>query len=238
MKLVADCHSHTLASGHAYSTIREYAEEASIKGLELIAITDHAPKMPGSAHEYYFHNLKVVPDFLYDVEVLKGIEANLIGFEGQTDTTEIPLEGFDVVIVSHHIPCLKPGSAEENTKAIIAAMNNKFVNIIGHPDDSRVPVVYDELARAAAENGVLLELNNSSLRPISFRANAEDNYLRLFEACTKYKAHLVVNSDSHIHTDIGDFQEALDLIRKTGLSKDLIVNLTTERLKKHLFQRR
>ena len=36
MKLVADCHFHTISSGHAYSTINEYAKEASDKGLELI----------------------------------------------------------------------------------------------------------------------------------------------------------------------------------------------------------
>ena len=48
MKILADTHSHTLASGHAYSTITEMAEAAAAKGLEVLALTEHAPKMPGT----------------------------------------------------------------------------------------------------------------------------------------------------------------------------------------------
>ena len=46
MKIVLDTHAHTLASGHAYNTIREMAKAAADKGLEAIALTDHAPDMP------------------------------------------------------------------------------------------------------------------------------------------------------------------------------------------------
>ena len=41
-------HSHTLASGHAYSTIKEMAAAAEAKGLKALALTEHAPKMPVS----------------------------------------------------------------------------------------------------------------------------------------------------------------------------------------------
>ena len=50
MKIEIDTHSHTLASGHAYNTIREMAQAASEKGLKALAITEHAPKMLGSSH--------------------------------------------------------------------------------------------------------------------------------------------------------------------------------------------
>ena len=43
MKLIADTHSHTLASGHAYSTIREMVRAAFEKGMEAFAITEHGP---------------------------------------------------------------------------------------------------------------------------------------------------------------------------------------------------
>ena len=45
---VMDLHTHTVASGHAYCTLREMAKAASDKGLELLGITEHAPKMPGT----------------------------------------------------------------------------------------------------------------------------------------------------------------------------------------------
>lgn len=44
MKLIADTHSHTLASGHAYSTIREMVRAAFEKGMEAFAITEHGQK--------------------------------------------------------------------------------------------------------------------------------------------------------------------------------------------------
>ena len=43
MRDVLDTHTHTLASGHAYSTIRENVRAAAERGLDLIAITEHAP---------------------------------------------------------------------------------------------------------------------------------------------------------------------------------------------------
>ena len=53
MKYVADMHTHTLASGHAYNTINEMIRAASEKKLEIIGITEHAPAMPGSTNVYY-----------------------------------------------------------------------------------------------------------------------------------------------------------------------------------------
>ena len=47
MRFVLDTHCHTIASGHAYSTLSELVQAASKKGLELIAITEHGPSMPG-----------------------------------------------------------------------------------------------------------------------------------------------------------------------------------------------
>lgn len=51
---ILDAHCHTISSGHAYSTVTECAKAASEKGLKLIAITDHAPKMPGSCGFLHF----------------------------------------------------------------------------------------------------------------------------------------------------------------------------------------
>ena len=48
-KYTIDTHTHTLVSGHAYNTIDEMAAYAFQTGVTHLAITDHAPKMPGSA---------------------------------------------------------------------------------------------------------------------------------------------------------------------------------------------
>ena len=56
MKDLLDVHTHTIASGHAYSTLREMIEAAKRRGLSLIGISEHGPRMEGSCPEIYFCN--------------------------------------------------------------------------------------------------------------------------------------------------------------------------------------
>lgn len=234
MKLLCDCHSHTLASGHAYSTVREYAEEAWKKGLRLIATTDHAPSMPGGPHMFHFHNLRVLPRSMYGVEILRGVEANILDYDGAIDMAPEDMAFLDLVIASVHLPCYKVGSRDENTRALVRAMANPRVQVIGHPDDGRIPLDYEELARQAAAAGVLLEVNNSSLLPNAYRQNAAGNYLSLLEACMRHGTRVIVNSDAHVHLDIGNFDAAWELLVRTGFPVDLVANASPERLKSML----
>ena len=105
MKYVLDTHCHTTASGHAYSSITECADEAKRKGLSLIAITDHAQTMPGGAHSFYFMNLKSLPARISDVEILKGVELNILDKTGLIDLETEFLKRLDIGIASIHHPC-------------------------------------------------------------------------------------------------------------------------------------
>ena len=139
-KIVLDLHTHTVASGHAYNTLREMAKAASDRGLELLGITEHAPQMPGSCHNFYFHNLKTVPRNLYGIRLLLGAEVNIMNYEGEVDLSQKELKDLDVVIASLHIPCIKAGTREQNTQAYLNVMKNPYVDIIGHPDDGRYDI--------------------------------------------------------------------------------------------------
>ena len=75
------------------------------------------------------------------------MEANIIGMDGSLDTDKLDPSELDVLIASFHLPCLKPGTIQENTRVLIRAMENKYVNIIGHPDDSRIPLITTCLPR-------------------------------------------------------------------------------------------
>ena len=77
MKLVADMHTHSIASTHAYATITEMAQEAHDLGLFAIAVTDHARTMPGAPGPFYFESLAILPAYIKGVRVLHGIEANV-----------------------------------------------------------------------------------------------------------------------------------------------------------------
>ena len=78
MRDVLDLHTHTIASGHAYNTMMEMIHEAQNKGLDVYGITEHAPRMKGTCTDFYFHNLKVVPRKHGDLELLLGVELNIL----------------------------------------------------------------------------------------------------------------------------------------------------------------
>jgi len=234
LKISCDCHIHTLASGHAYSTIDECARAAAEKKLELIALTDHAPTMPGAAHIFFFENLKILPPVMHGVEVLHGIEANIAGFDGSLDVYDELLGRLGFVIASMHVPCIKPGTRKENTDAVLGAMKNPHVCAIGHPDDSRYEYDYAEMARAAADTHTLIEVNNSSLLPTSFRKGAREAYLELLGECAKAGASLIVNSDAHYHGLIGGHDAALSLLAETGFDESGVMNTSSFKLKEFL----
>ena len=234
MNDILDLHTHTLASGHAYNTIMEMAAAAKEAGLQILGITEHAPQMPGSCHIYYFENLKVVPRSLCGVRVLLGTELNINDLEGHVDLPESVLKQMDICVASMHKPCIQVGSRQENTRAYRLVMENPYVTVIGHPDDGKMPVDYEELARGAAEAHVLLELNNSSLRPGSFRLNSRENVKTMLKYCEKYGARVVMDSDAHVMTDVGNHEYCLALMEETGLPGELVVNGSAALLEEYL----
>ena len=61
MRPLMDLHTHTLASGHAYSTLKENLEEAKKMGLKILGTSEHARMRPGGAPLIYFQNFKGIP---------------------------------------------------------------------------------------------------------------------------------------------------------------------------------
>lgn len=233
-KFIMDLHTHTIASGHAYNTINEMIHSAADKKLEILGITEHGPAMPGSCQSIYFHNLKALQRKKYGVKLLFGCEVNIINYDGEIDIDDVARNSIDVGIASMHIPCIKPGSVEENTLGFINAMKHKCVNIIGHPDDARYPVDYMKLVKAAKDNHVLLELNNSSLNPNGFRKNANENDRIMLKACMEYGQPIIVDSDSHVEEGVAEFGFAMELIKDLEFPEELIVNNSCELLKEYV----
>lgn len=232
MNITCDCHCHTVASGHAYSTLGEYLGEAARKGLELVAITDHGPRMPGGPHLWHFHNMRILPRFWGPVELWRGVEANIVDLEGGLDMTETDLAPLDLVVASFHTPFF-PSSTSKNelTSAARRVLENPLVTILGHPDDDRLPLDHDELAKIAAATGTWLEVNNSSLLPGGHRLGARENYLRMLEACVKYGTRIVLDSDAHVHLDVGRCDASLALLEAVGFPEALVANTSAARLK-------
>ena len=231
MKYIIDLHTHSIAGGHAYSTFQENVTAAYAKGLSVYGLSEHAPAMPGGPHPYFFENFKVLPDEYKGMRVLKGCEANIIDLEGHFDLDDSVLARMDYVIASMHLPCVTSGTARENTDCLIKVMDNPAVQIIGHPDDSRYPLEYDRLVQAAGEKGVLLEVNNTSLSPKSFRKGGLENVQTYLSLCKEYGVPVIVGTDSHFAPQIGDFTYADKVLTDMDFPMELVVNTNLELLK-------
>lgn len=224
MKMRVDVHTHSLASGHAYSTLQENIQAAKAKDLAVYGISDHAPAMPGSAYIFHFQNLHVLPREVDGMRILRGAELNILSAKGHVDISEANMEVLDYAVASLHPPCFNSGSKKDSTRAIIHAMEHKKVKVIGHPDDDRYPLDYEEVVKASKELGVLLEVNNSSLNPAGFRVNSKENVVRFLELCDKYNVPVICNSDAHISYDVGNFDFCRAVIDEIGFPKELLIN--------------
>lgn len=237
MKLVLDAHTHTLASGHAYSTIMEYVAEAAEIGLELIAVTDHTTEMPCSIGEFYFTNFCAVPETVNGVRLMLGAELNIMDKSGRVDMSERTLEQISPVIASFHPPCYKYSSdnmsfeekSAEITDALMLVMDNKHVQIIGHPGDPRYPFDIEKVVRKSVETGTLLEINNASLNKKSFRYGSRDTMLELLKSCKKADCPVVLGSDAHFVKLCGRFDDAIELLNEAGFPEELVANVSIER---------
>ena len=135
MKTLLDVHTHTIASGHAFSSLQEMTLTAKEKGLDILGITEHGPNIPGSCDPIYFRNLHCVPRQLYGIKLMLGAELNILNTKGDIDLDEDYWRMLDIRIAGIHSLCWQGGSKEENTQGVINAMRNPFVQIISHPGD-------------------------------------------------------------------------------------------------------
>lgn len=222
-RIRTDLHVHTISSGHGFSTVREICAEAAARGLELVGITDHGPSMPGGAHIYHFTNLVVMPRVLSGVKVLRSGECNIMDSEGTLDIGDRALEVLDVVHAGIHPKTGYEGdSVEENTRAVVAAIQGGRVDILVHPGNPTYPLDYATVVKAAASNGVLLEINNSSFTVV--RKGSLENCRVVLGEALRQKARICVGSDAHDASLVGGFDKALELIDEAGFPDERIVN--------------
>ena len=237
MKLIADLHLHTVSSGHAYSTLEEYIAEAKRIGLKMIAVTDHGPAMPGGPHYYHFSNMRMIPQEIEGIRVLRGIEANIINDKGEIDLSEQEIKwgGLEIVMVAMHPRVGYENQGEEkNTEVLLKALQNPYINVIAHPGNPKYPVKVKEVVEAAKKHQVLIEINNSS----DFsRPGSHDKCVEFAREVKKIGWKVVTGTDSHISTMLGRFDDALRLFAEAGLAEEDVVNTTDAMIEKYLLKR-
>lgn len=226
VKIIADTHTHTLACDHAYSTLFENVAAAKAKGLDAIAMTEHSPSMPGGPTWMHFANLGMVPAEIGGVRIIKGAEVNIMDYDGALDLKDGLLRKLEWVIASMHSTNLVPsGIPDDCTRAWLAVAKNPLVDVIGHCGDDRYRFDYEYVLRAFKEHGKIVEINSHSF---GVRPGSHANCARIARLCADMEIPVVVSSDAHHASRVGEFDEALSMLSEAGFPERLILNADRE----------
>ena len=223
-KTLIDAHTHTIASGHGYSTIQEMAQAAADKGLEYLGITEHGPSVPGTCPLLYFRNMFVVPRQMYGIRLLLGCEINILDTKGSLDLEDDYIDRLDLVIAGIHGAWYHGGTKEENTQGMINVIRHPKMHIISHPGDGSAELNFEQLVLAAKEAHTLLEINNHSLAPQRHKTIARENNLELLRLCKKHNVPTILGSDAHVSFQIADYEHLYPLLKETNFPDELIMN--------------
>lgn len=234
MKTQLDVHTHTVASGHAYSSLQEMAQAAADKGLKILGITEHGPGIPGTCNPMYFRNMHCVPRQLYGIRLMLGAELNILNTNGDICLDEEHWRMLDLRIAGIHSLCWQGGTKEENTAGVIQAMRNPYVQIISHPGDGTALLDFEQLVLASKETHTLLEINNHSLAPARHKTVARPNNLELLQLAKKHQVPVILGSDAHISMMIAQYDKIMPLVEEAEMPDELIMNYSTKRFLDYL----
>lgn len=165
--LRGDLHTHTTASD-GVNTIEEMARAALGLGYEYLAITDHSKSQVianGLTAERLLKHVKEIhkaAERIKGIRLLAGCEVDILA-DGRLDFDDEVLAELDIVVASPHV-ALKQDPAKA-TERILRAIDNRYVNIIGHPTGRLInrreglPLDFHRIYQAAAQTGTALEIN-------------------------------------------------------------------------------
>ena len=233
---LGDYHTHTTFSD-GKGSVMENAVAAKEKGLREIAVTDHGFRILTMGFKKYLKAKKecLAAEQATGIRVIAGVEADVVSPEGDVDIREDHIDPIDYIIVGFHkfafpknlstffkmyfvtyfnglIPTGKKARAR-NTRALIQAIRRYPVKAVAHLNHS-LKVNVGEVAKACAEQGVLVELNAKHLRSL------KGHWQELRDS----GASFVLNSDAHRPKEVGDLQAAFDEAVKNGIDPARIVN--------------
>ncbi len=222
MHIEVDSHTHTIASGHAYSTLAENVAVAADRGIKLLAITDHGPAMPGGPHSWFFMNMRVIPRIIGGVGVLRGAEANIMDRHGELDINVDIQQQLDIVLGSLHAPIFTPQNRTIHTDAVIKTMASGQIDVFAHGGNPAFPIDPDEVAKAATEYRVLVEINNSSFT--TSQRGSEPNCRALAEAVAIHGGQLAFGTDAHIASQVGLFDQCVTFAQSIDFPEEQILS--------------
>lgn len=235
-----DLHTHTTYS-HGKGGIGDNADAAAALGLETLGISDHGP-----GHRGFGLSMARIPGMREDIkkarekhpelEILLGVEANIINRSGHLDVSAEDIKLFDYIIAGYHYgvfgeeplrACLvhaggfwyrlagsqTKAAKTRNTGLVIRALEENPVKILSHPGE-KADFDIDAIARCCEKLGVWMEIN--------------DHHHCLttegIKTASKYDVSFILGSDAHRPENVGRVGRALERAKAAGLDLSRIVN--------------
>lgn len=222
-----DLHMHTTATDGT-ATIREMIEAARQRGLKYIAITDHSKRVSMASGldakrlRKHWKDIEAVRKEFDDIEVLLGVECDILE-DAQLDLPDDVLAEADWVLAVLHYGLKQP--RDQIMKRLLNAVKNPNVSAIGHPSGRMVgrrpgaDIDYQELFQAAADHGVMMEINANPNR-----LDLDDVHAA---AARDYGIPIVINTDAHSTNGLDLMEFGVYQARRAGLEKKHVANTRT-----------
>src|SRR5271156_5177508 len=230
-----DLQMHSTASD-GKNSIEEMAEAARKLGHQYIAITDHskavtvANGLDEKRMAAHIKKIHAASDSGLGIRVLAGAEVDILK-DGTLDYSDEILAQIDVVVCSIHSYFNLDHA--EMTDRMLAAIENPYTQIIGHPTGRlllrRDALAYDmeKILAACAKHGVAMECNS-----YPDRLDLKDVYLRM---CKERGVKVVISTDSHNTANLSFIRYGVTMARRGWLeARDVINTLPTAQFLKAL----
>jgi DNA polymerase (family 10) len=219
-----DLHMHTTATDGA-ATIREMVDGAKARGRKYIAITDHSKRvsmangLDAARLRAHWKEIDKVRQQVSGIEVLCGIECDILE-DATLDLPDDVLAEADWVIAVLHYGLKQPQS--QIMQRLLTAVKCPHVSVIGHPSGRLLgkrpgaAINFDDLFQAAADHGVLMEINAHPSR-----LDLDD----VKAAAAKDRGiPIVISTDAHSVTGLDVMQWGICQARRAGLTAKDVAN--------------
>ncbi len=226
-----DLQMHTTASD-GRNSIEEMALAAKELGYEYIALTDHSKAVTvanGLDEKRTLEQIKkirVANAKNLGIRILASSEVDVLK-NGKLDLHDEVLAQLDIVLVSVH--SYMNLERAEMTERILAAIENPYTQIVGHPTGRLVlrrdAYAYDmeRIMDAAHKLGVVMECNASP-----GRLDLKDTHLRMAK---ERGVRMVISTDAHTTLGLRDMRYGVQMARRGWIQKkDVINTLSVEKL--------
>ena len=215
------------------TTLREMAEACIARGLVYLGITDHSKTAAyangldeEALHRQHEEIDRLNAEYAGRIRILKGTECDILR-DGTLDFADEVLATLDFVVASIHSQFnLSP---EEQTRRMLRAISNPYVDIIGHPTGRILlgregyTLDVDAVIDAAADHGVCIEVNADPSRL--------DLDWRYLHRARDKGIKIPIDPDAHTITGLDNMHYGVGIARKGWLrASDVLNTMQTEEI--------